>query len=72
LKPILRSESDVVSTLSDDNKYAEMPIGVIAIDSIFSPVQRVKYGVEYTRVGQRTDYDRVGPAHLDGRKNRTF
>ncbi|MBU6302781.1 MAG: DNA-directed RNA polymerase subunit alpha [Verrucomicrobia bacterium] len=44
---------------SDDNKYAEMPIGVIAIDSIFSPVQRVKYAVEYTRVGQRTDYNKL-------------
>ncbi len=44
---------------SDDNKYPEMPIGVIAIDSIFSPVQRVKYGVEYTRVGQRTDYNKL-------------
>lgn len=41
----------------EDNKYPEMPIGVIAIDSIFSPVRRVKYSVENTRVGQRTDYD---------------
>jgi len=36
-----------------------MPIGVIPIDSIFSPVIRVKYSVENTRVGQRTDYDRL-------------
>jgi DNA-directed RNA polymerase subunit alpha len=36
-----------------------MPIGVIAIDSIFSPVTRVKYAVEQTRVGQRTDYDKL-------------
>lgn len=43
----------------EDNKYPEMPIGVIAIDSIFSPVQRVKYSVENTRVGQRTDYDKL-------------
>ncbi|MFY8215349.1 MAG: DNA-directed RNA polymerase subunit alpha [Chthoniobacterales bacterium] len=43
----------------DENKYAEMPIGVIAIDSIFSPVTRVKYAVENTRVGQRTDYDKL-------------
>ncbi len=42
---------------SEDNKYPDMPIGVIAIDSIFSPVQRVRYAVENTRVGQRTDYD---------------
>lgn len=44
---------------SEDNKYPEMPIGVIAIDSIFSPVQRVRYSVENTRVGQRTDYDKL-------------
>lgn len=43
----------------DDNKYADMPIGVIPIDSIFSPVTRVKYAVENTRVGQRTDYDKL-------------
>src|SRR6201987_72987 len=43
----------------DENKRADMPIGVIPIDSIFSPVIRVKYGVENTRVGQRTDYDKL-------------
>ncbi|MFZ4682493.1 MAG: DNA-directed RNA polymerase subunit alpha, partial [Terrimicrobiaceae bacterium] len=43
----------------DENKHAEQPIGVIAIDSIFSPVTRVKYAVEATRVGQRTDYDKL-------------
>jgi DNA-directed RNA polymerase subunit alpha len=43
----------------DDNKRNEMPIGVIAIDSIFSPVIRVKYGVENTRLGQKTDYDKL-------------
>lgn len=43
----------------DDNKSPEMPIGVIAIDSIFSPVTRVKYAVENTRVGQMTDYDKL-------------
>src|SRR4051812_19629566 len=41
----------------DENKHPEQPIGVIAIDSIFSPVTRVKYAVGNTRVGQRTDYD---------------
>ncbi len=35
------------------------PIGLIPIDSIFSPVTRVKYAVENTRVGQRTDYDKL-------------
>ncbi len=43
----------------DENKRADQPIGVIAIDSIFSPVTRVKYAVENTRVGQRTDYDKL-------------
>jgi len=36
-----------------------MPIGVIAIDSIFSPVTRVKYSVGQTRVGQMTDFDKL-------------
>ncbi|MDP4638564.1 MAG: DNA-directed RNA polymerase subunit alpha [Verrucomicrobiales bacterium] len=44
---------------SEDNKHQDMPIGVIPIDSIFSPVRRVKYAVENTRVGQRTDYDKL-------------
>ncbi|MBV8898859.1 MAG: DNA-directed RNA polymerase subunit alpha [Verrucomicrobia bacterium] len=43
----------------DENKRLDMPIGVIPIDSIFSPVTRVKYAVENTRVGQRTDYDKL-------------
>ncbi|MEZ5301175.1 MAG: DNA-directed RNA polymerase subunit alpha [Verrucomicrobiales bacterium] len=43
----------------EDNKRPDQPIGVIAIDSIFSPVIRVKYAVENTRVGQRTDYDKL-------------
>ncbi|MFI0347404.1 MAG: DNA-directed RNA polymerase subunit alpha [Chthoniobacterales bacterium] len=43
----------------DENKHDDMPIGVIAIDSVFSPVTRVKYAVENTRVGQRTDYDKL-------------
>lgn len=43
----------------DENKFRDMPIGVIPVDSIFSPVTRVKYGVEATRVGQQTDYDKL-------------
>lgn len=43
----------------DENKRKDQPIGVIAIDSIFSPVTRVKYSVEATRVGQITDYDKL-------------
>ncbi|MFL5845782.1 MAG: DNA-directed RNA polymerase subunit alpha [Solirubrobacteraceae bacterium] len=44
---------------ADDNKTPDQPIGVIPIDSIFSPVRRVAYAVEPARVGQRTDYDRL-------------
>ena len=44
---------------ADDNKSPDQPIGVIPIDSIFSPVKRVAYAVEQARVGQRTDYDRL-------------
>ena len=43
----------------DENKRLDMPIGVIPIDSIFSPVSRVRYGVENSRVGQKTDYDKL-------------
>jgi DNA-directed RNA polymerase subunit alpha len=43
----------------DENKKVDQAIGVIAIDSIFSPVTRVRYAVESARVGQRTDYDRL-------------
>jgi DNA-directed RNA polymerase subunit alpha len=44
---------------AEDNKSADQPIGVIPIDSIFSPVRRVAYAVEQARVGQRTDYDKL-------------
>jgi DNA-directed RNA polymerase subunit alpha len=44
---------------ADANKKSEQPIGIIPIDSIFSPVRRVRYAVENTRVGQRTDYDKL-------------
>ncbi|MCW2927328.1 MAG: DNA-directed polymerase subunit alpha, partial [Thermoleophilia bacterium] len=42
---------------ADDNRGTDTTIGVIPIDSIFSPVRRVSYDVEAARVGQRTDYD---------------
>ncbi len=41
-----------------NEKYIEV-IGTIPIDAIFSPIQKVKYSVENTRVGQRTDYDKL-------------
>lgn len=44
---------------AEDNKKPNQPIGVIAIDSIFTPVYKVNYDVEHTRVGQRTDYDKL-------------
>jgi DNA-directed RNA polymerase subunit alpha len=44
---------------SDENAGKEREIGVIPIDSSFSPVVRVKYDIEETRVGQKTNYDRL-------------
>ncbi|MBA2342437.1 MAG: DNA-directed RNA polymerase subunit alpha [Thermoleophilaceae bacterium] len=44
---------------AEENKTDDQPIGVIPIDSIFSPVKRVAYEVESARVGQRTDYDKL-------------
>lgn len=44
---------------AEENKKPDQPIGVIAIDSLFSPVRRVRYSIEDTRVGQRTDYDKL-------------
>jgi DNA-directed RNA polymerase subunit alpha len=43
----------------EDNKRPDMAIGIIPMDSIFSPVTRVRYGVENTRVGMKTDYDKL-------------
>ena len=44
---------------SDKNKTEDVPIGVIAVDSIYTPVERVNLLVENTRVGQITDYDKL-------------
>ena len=44
---------------ADDNKPEQTILGVIPIDSIFSPVRRVAYSVEPARVGQRTDFDKL-------------
>src|SRR5207344_1912496 len=44
---------------ADDNAGREREIGVIPVDSSFSPVVRVKYEIEETRVGQRTNYDKL-------------
>ena len=45
--------------LAEANKDSNQPIGVIPMDSAFTPVTRVNFRVENTRVGQRTDYDRL-------------
>ncbi|NLL00111.1 MAG: DNA-directed RNA polymerase subunit alpha [Clostridiales bacterium] len=44
---------------ADKNKKDDLPIGVIPIDSIYTPVERVNLSVENTRVGQITDYDKL-------------
>lgn len=44
---------------ADKNKSDDLPIGVIAVDSIYTPVERVNMAVENTRVGQMTDYDKL-------------
>jgi DNA-directed RNA polymerase subunit alpha len=44
---------------AEGNKSPDQAIGVIPIDSIFSPVRRVSYEVEAARVGQRTDFDKL-------------
>ena len=44
---------------AEQNKTPQTPIGVIPVDSIYSPVNKVNYTVEPTRVGDRTDYDKL-------------
>lgn len=46
-------------TPADKNKKEDQPIGVLPIDSIFTPVKKVNFAVEDTRVGQFTDYDKL-------------
>lgn len=43
--------------VADQNKRADAPAGTIFVDSLFSPVEKVSYAVENTRVGQKTDFD---------------
>jgi len=44
---------------SEENKREDDPIGVIAVDSIFTPIKNVKYSVKPTRVGQKIDYEKL-------------
>jgi DNA-directed RNA polymerase subunit alpha len=65
----LSDEADVLMELrigqgrgyigADDNKRADDPIGVIAIDSIFTPIRNVRYTVNPARVGERIDFERL-------------
>ena len=45
--------------MAEKNKKPDQAIGVLPIDSIFTPVKKVNYSVENTRVGQRVDYDKL-------------
>jgi len=44
---------------SDKNKYDDMPINMIAVDSIYTPIRKINYTVENTRVGKVTDFDKL-------------
>lgn len=44
---------------SEENRYEEQELGTIPVDSVYSPVQRVRYSIEATRVGKFTNYDRL-------------
>lgn len=44
---------------AEENKKESMPIGVLPVDSIYTPVEKVSYHVENTRVGQRSDFDKL-------------
>ena len=44
---------------AERNKEEGLPIGVVPVDSIFSPIKRVNFNVENARVGRMTDYDRL-------------
>ena len=54
---------------ADKNKKDDQPIGMLPVDSIFTPVTRVNFLVENTRVGQITDYDKLYSGSLDKRNH---
>jgi DNA-directed RNA polymerase subunit alpha len=67
----LRMELDVNSgrgyVMADQNIDPERPVGSVPVDALFSPVTKVNYTVENTRIGQHTDYDRlIIEVHTDG------
>jgi DNA-directed RNA polymerase subunit alpha len=45
--------------VAEDNKHDDLPIDAIPVDSLFNPIERVRYDVQSCRVGQHTDYDRL-------------
>lgn len=59
----VRIEMDINSgrgyVIAEQNKRPDQPAGTIPVDALFSPVIKTRYEVENTRVGQRTDYDRL-------------
>jgi DNA-directed RNA polymerase subunit alpha len=59
LEMSIRIETGRGYVSADRNKRLDDPLGVITVDSLFSPVSRCTYVVENTRVGQRTDYDKL-------------
>ncbi len=44
---------------AEENRENDTPLGTIPIDAIFTPIQKIKFGIENTRVGQRTDYEKL-------------
>ena len=59
LKMELTAEMGRGYNTADKNKRPDRPLGVLPIDSIFTPVKKVNYAVENTRVGQQVDYDKL-------------
>ncbi len=55
----LRIGRGIGYVVADENKMPDQAVGVITIDSIFSPIKNVRYFVETTRVGQQTDYEKL-------------
>lgn len=59
LKATLKAQPGRGYVSANENKKADAPIGTLAIDSIYTPVRRVNYQVENTRVGKRDDFDKL-------------
>ena len=55
----LRIGRGIGYVVAEDNKTADQPLGLIPIDTIFTPMRNVRYFVETTRVGQQTDYEKL-------------